>query len=91
MIRLVVAPHARWRTFFELEITIVARAVFSVGAEGAGAVIRALAGTSGLSRAIRARARFGIVPHVVAEPIGLIAIAGRRRVGTSSQTAGECG
>jgi hypothetical protein len=87
-----VATNARRRTLFDFEITIDARAIFGVGPERARSIIGALARTGRSRRAIRALACLGIVAHVVAKPIGLIAIADGGDVATSSETTGvRCG
>lgn len=72
---------------FDFEITIVAGAIFSIGAEDTGAVIGAFARTSRTTRTILTRARLRIVAHVVAKPIGLIAIAGRRCSASTAKPA----
>jgi hypothetical protein len=72
---------------FDFEITIVAGAIFSVIAKGAGAIISASAVARRLTRTIHARARFGIVAHVVAESVGLIAITNRRLICSPAKPA----
>lgn len=72
---------------FDFEITIVAGAIFSVIAKGARPVVGASTVAGRLARTIHARARFGIVAHVVAESVGLIAITNRRLISAPTKAA----
>jgi hypothetical protein len=84
-----VAPDTRGRALFDFEITIVAGAIFCVFAKRTRAVVGALARAGRAVRTIRTRTCFGIVAHVVAKAVGLIAIASGRLIAATAKPAGD--